>query len=123
VHRGFVVNSVVEQIPGRLRAWSTVSDVWCQLPLVCLPSRAKQPVVLVVRSYVISQVCVFLGRRCCTDVEVRFDAKCSAHLLRRVVRRLESDCPQRPGQLPHRRDHLVLLSHGGALSGLLDVCP
>jgi hypothetical protein len=50
-----VVNSVGEQIPGRSRHWPNVSDVECQLPLIYLPSRAEQPVFLVVRCYVISQ--------------------------------------------------------------------
>ena len=39
--RCFVVDSVVEQIPGWSSHWSNVSDVRRQLPLVWLPSRAE----------------------------------------------------------------------------------
>jgi hypothetical protein len=58
-----------------------------------------------------------------TDVAVRCHTRWPDHSLRRVVHRLESDCPQQSGQLPHRRDRLILVSHVGALPGPRDVCP
>jgi hypothetical protein len=59
------MDSLVEQIPRRSRNWPHVSGAGRNLLLVCLPSRAEQLVVLVVRCYVISQVAPFLGHGCC----------------------------------------------------------
>lgn len=102
VVRCSAVDRVVEQIPGWSGHWSNVSDVRRQLPLICLPSRAEQPVILVVRCYVISQGAPFLGCGCCLgrddltcDVAVRCYAR-PDHSLRCVIHRLESDCRSAP---------------------------
>jgi hypothetical protein len=60
-----IVNRVGKQIPGRSPHRSHTGDLGRGLLLICLPSRAEQPVVLVVRYYVISQGVPFLDGECC----------------------------------------------------------